>query len=53
MLKYIYESAFVRDVYFTAPTFDFYFKVVLPKANKERLIIKRDKLGRILHSSVI
>jgi len=38
--------------YFTVPTFDFFFKVNLPKANKERLIIDRDYLGRIVASKV-
>jgi len=41
-----------RDAHFTVPTFDFFFKVALPKANKERLIIERDFMGRILHSQV-
>ena len=39
------------DAYFAVPTFDFYFKVALPKANKERIIAERDCfLGRILYS---
>jgi hypothetical protein len=40
------------DSVFTAPQFDFYFKVVLPKARKEREIIERDHLGRIVASKV-
>jgi len=50
-VEYQYES-FCRDAHFTVPTFDFFFKVVLPKANKERLIMERDYLGRILSSKV-
>ena len=42
----------MRDAHFTVSTFDFYFRVVLPKANKERLIIERDCLGRIVASKV-
>ena len=52
MLKFPYVIAFVRDSLFTIPQFDFYFKVTLPKANKERLIMERDYLGRILSSKV-
>jgi len=52
MLKYNYVTAFVRDAHFTVPTFDIYFKVAIPKANKERIILERDKLGRIIHSKV-
>ena len=51
MLRYNYES-FCRDLLFTNPTFDFYFKVVLPKARKAREIIQRDQLGRIVASKV-
>ena len=41
------------DTHFTVPTFDFYFKVAIPKANKERLILQRNKLGQIVHSRVL
>ena len=50
-----------RDALFTNPTynpersrrgFDFYFKVVLPRKQKEREIIQRDYLGRIVASKV-
>lgn len=40
------------DTHFTAPQFDFYFKIAIPKANKERLIMERDMMGRILSSKV-
>jgi len=40
------------DSLFTVPTFDFYFKVVLPRARKEREIVQRDYLGRIVASKV-
>jgi len=39
-----------RDSLFTNPTFDFYFKVAVPKARKDRIILERDMLGRIIHS---
>lgn len=39
-----------RDTVYTNPTFEFSFKFQLPKANKERLILERDQLGRIVHS---
>lgn len=57
-LKYEFIS---RDTLFTVPiynpersrrTFDFYFKVTLPRARKERKIIERDYLGRIVASKV-
>jgi len=48
MLKYSHVISFMRDTHFAVPTFDFYFKVALPKANKERLIIERDFMGRII-----
>lgn len=51
MLKYTHGVK-NWDAHFTVPTFDFYFKVVLPKANKERLIMERDMLGRIVKSQV-
>jgi len=51
VLKYTHES-FCRDMHFSVPQFEFYFKVVLPKANKERLIMERDILGRIVKSQV-
>jgi hypothetical protein len=40
------------DSLFTVPQFDFYFKVVIPKANKERLIVERNSLGQIIRSEV-
>lgn len=40
------------DAHLIVPTFDFYFKVAIPKANKERLIMERDMMGRILSSKV-
>jgi len=52
MLKYFHEFSFVRDAHFAVPTFDFYFRVALPRARKEREIIERDFRGRILHSRV-
>lgn len=52
VLKCTYVTAFVRDSLFTDPTFDFHFKIMLPKANKERLIMERDIMGRILSSKV-
>ena len=41
-----------RDSLFAVPQFDFYFRVNIPKANKERLIMERDYLGRIVVSKV-
>lgn len=52
MLKYLHVILKSGDSHFTVPTFDFYFKVTLPKARKEREIIERDCLGRILASRV-
>ena len=52
MLKYTHEFYKMRDAHFTVPTLDFIFKVSIPKANKERLIIERDMMGRILSSKV-
>jgi len=43
----------VRDALFTSPTFDFFFKVALPKKQKEREIIERDYLGRIVASKIL
>jgi len=40
------------DAHFTVPTLDFIFKVAIPKANKDRLITKRDSHGRIVSSRV-
>jgi hypothetical protein len=51
VLKWLHGSI-SRDGHFAIPQFDFYFKVVLPKANKERLIMERDYLGRIVSSKV-
>lgn len=39
-------------MHFTVPQFEFYFKVAIPNANKERLIMERDMMGRILSSKV-
>ena len=52
MLKFLHEFLKLRDTHFTVPTFDFYFKVALPKARKEREIIERDYLGRIVRAKV-
>jgi len=52
MIKYTQDGNFVQDSLFTVPQFDFYFKVNIPKANKERLIMERDYLGRIVTSKV-
>jgi len=52
MLEYTHVAALVRDVCFTVPTFDFYFRVVLPRTRKEREITKRDCLGRIITSKI-
>ena len=41
-----------RDTRFVIPTFEFNFRVKLPKANKERLILQRNKLGQIVKSKV-
>ena len=51
MLKCKHELT-SRDLLFTNPTFDFYFKVVLPKPRKEKEIIKRDQLGRIVRTII-
>jgi len=45
MLKFGHVVSFLQDIYFTVPTFDFYFKFMIPKPNKERLILERDSLG--------
>lgn len=52
MLEYFYVSLKSRDAHFTVPQFEFIFKVAIPKANKERLIMERDMMGRILSSKV-
>lgn len=39
-------------MHFSVPQFDFVFKVAIPKANKERLIVERDMMGRIVKSQV-
>ena len=52
MLKYSHECL-NGDAHFTVPTFDFYFKFPIPKPNKERIISKRDGLGRIVSSEVL
>lgn len=52
---------FLRDSLFTNPTyspepsrrtFEFFFNFKLPKPNKERIIVSRDELRRILKSKV-
>ena len=48
MLKYSHVTAFVWDIHFTIPTFDFYFKFKIPEPNKDRLITERDESGRII-----
>ncbi|KKS95097.1 MAG: hypothetical protein UV71_C0012G0018 [Microgenomates group bacterium GW2011_GWC1_43_13] len=52
MLKYLHEFLRSWDTHFTVPTFEFNFKLPIPKANKERLIIERNELGQIIHSKV-
>lgn len=52
MLRFSHEFHPVWDAHFTVPTLDFIFKVNIPEPNKDRRIIERDKLGRILHSRV-
>ena len=62
MLEYFHEFLRSRDSLFTVPTFDpisrglqginFYFRVTLSRARKEREIVKRDYLGRIVISKV-
>ncbi len=39
-------------MHFSVPQFDFIFKVAISKGNKERLIMERDMMGRILSSKV-
>lgn len=51
MLKYTYGIK-NWDMHFSVPQFEFIFKVAIPKANKERLIMERDMLGRIVKSQV-
>jgi hypothetical protein len=51
MLKYNYGVK-NWDAHFVVPTFDFSFKINIPKPNKERIILKRDNLGRIVNSTV-
>jgi hypothetical protein len=41
------------DSLFTNPIFEFYFKVMIPGPNKERIILGRDKFGRILRSKTV
>lgn len=52
VLKYFHEPI-GWDAHFAIPTFDFYFKFQLPKPIKERIILERDELGRILTSKVL
>lgn len=33
---------FCGDTHFTVPQFDFYFKFLIPRPNKERIIIEGD-----------
>ena len=49
----IYNYGFKNwEAHFFNPTFDFNFKITIPSARKERDIILRDNLGRILSSKV-
>jgi len=50
VLKYLHVILKSRDAFFATPTFDFYFKLKLPKPNKEREIVERNHLGRIVKS---
>ena len=50
-VKYPHER-FCGDTHFSVPTFDFFFKIMLPKPNKERIIMERDRLGRIVSSNI-
>lgn len=52
MLKYTHVIGKNGDAHFTVPTLDFIFRVAIPKANKDRLIMERDMMGRILSSKV-
>jgi hypothetical protein len=52
MVKYVYEFYKMWDAHFTVPQFEFYFKVTIPKANKEKLILQRNELGQIVKSQV-
>ena len=52
MLKYSHVTAFVWDTHFTVPTFDFWFKFKIPEPNKDRLIVRRNKLGQIVQTLV-
>lgn len=52
MIKFLHEMYKMRDTHFTVPTFDFYFKFKIPEPNKNRKILERDELGRILSSAV-
>jgi hypothetical protein len=49
MIKYLHES-FCRDAHITIPTFDFSFKINIPTPNKARIILERDKTGKIVSS---
>jgi len=50
MLKY-HHGVRNWDTHFGIPTFDFYFKFSIPKPNRERIIVERDRLGRIVKST--
>lgn len=39
-----------REMQYTIPTIEYRFRFDPPKPNKERLIVQRDALGRIIHS---
>ncbi len=41
-----------RNSHYTIPTLEFKFNFILPDPNKSRIILERDKLGRIVHSKV-
>ena len=51
-VKYLKNGNFMRDSLFAIPTFDFYFEFPIPKPNKERMILERDRLGRLVKSSI-
>ncbi|MBU2036396.1 hypothetical protein KKC36_03050, partial [Patescibacteria group bacterium] len=40
-----------RDLFLVSITFDFCFKPNIPKSKKERIIMERGELGRIVYSA--
>lgn len=52
MIKFEHVILKSGDSLSTIPQFDFYFKVKLPKPNKERIIVERGKFGQIISSKV-